>query len=42
MPGSADVAPTPVFANGLLYVAADYVKFAAIDVEPGDRLGEQG
>jgi len=29
----ADVAPTPVFANGLLYVAADHVKFAAIDVK---------
>ena len=30
---SADVAPTPVFAKGLLYVAADHVKFAAIDVK---------
>ena len=30
---SADVAPTPLFANGLLYVAADRVKFAAIDVK---------
>lgn len=30
---SADVAPTPVFANGLLYVAADHVKFVAIDVK---------
>lgn len=30
---NADVAPTPLFANGLLYVAADHVKFAAIDVK---------
>jgi outer membrane protein assembly factor BamB len=29
---NADVAPTPVFANGLIYVAADHVKLAAIDV----------
>jgi len=28
----ADVAPTPVFANGLLFVAADHVKFIAVDV----------
>jgi outer membrane protein assembly factor BamB len=27
-----EIAPTPVYANGLLYVAADYVKVAAIDV----------
>ncbi len=29
---SGDVAPSPLFANGLLYVAAEGVKFAAIDV----------
>lgn len=29
----ADVAPTPVFANGLLYVAVEHVKFIAIDVK---------
>ena len=27
-----EIAPTPVYANGLIYVAADYVKVAAIDV----------
>lgn len=31
--GSGDVAPSPVFADGLLYVASDHVKFAAIDVK---------
>ena len=30
---SADVAPTPVFANGFLFVAADQVKFVCIDVQ---------
>ncbi len=29
---SADVAQTPVFANGLLYLAADQVKFVAINM----------
>lgn len=31
--GEAEVVPAPVFANGFLYVAADHVKFAAIDVK---------
>lgn len=30
---SADAAPTPVFANGWVYVAADSVKLAAIDLK---------
>jgi outer membrane protein assembly factor BamB len=29
---TADVAPTPVFADGLLFVAADHVKLAAVDL----------
>ena len=37
---SADVAPSPVFANGLLYVAADHVKFAAIDVKTRQIIWE--
>ncbi len=31
--GNAEAAPSPVFADGLLYAAADHVKFAAIDVK---------
>ena len=28
-----EIAPSPVYSNGILYVAADYVKLAAIDVK---------
>ncbi|MFA6543157.1 MAG: PQQ-binding-like beta-propeller repeat protein [Limisphaerales bacterium] len=31
--GNAEVVPTPVFADGLLFVAAEHIKFAAIDVK---------
>lgn len=30
---NADVAPSPIVADGLLYVAADHVKFAAVDLK---------
>ncbi len=30
---NADVAPSPIVAHGLLYVAADHVKFAAVDLK---------
>lgn len=30
--GGGEVAPTPIFADGLLYVSCDYVKIAAIDI----------
>ncbi len=35
-----EVAPMPVYANGLLYVAADYVKVAAIDVKKHEVVWE--
>ena len=35
-----EIAPTPVYANGLLYVAADYVKLAAIDVKKHEIVWE--
>lgn len=31
--GSGEIAPTPLFANGLLCVASDHLMFAAIDVK---------
>ena len=37
---NADVVPTPVFAHGLLFVAADHVKFAAIDVKTRQLVWE--
>jgi outer membrane protein assembly factor BamB len=38
---NADVAPTPVFANGLIYVAADHAKLVAIDVKTRQVVWEQ-
>ena len=37
---NADVAPTPLFDNGLLYVAADHVKFTAIDMKSQQMVWE--
>ncbi len=35
-----EIAPTPIYANGLLYVAADYIKVAAIDVKTHEVVWE--
>lgn len=35
-----EIAPMPVYANGMIYVAADYVKVAAIDVKKHEVVWE--
>ena len=36
----AEVAPTPTFANGILYVSADYAKMSAIDMKTHEIIWE--